>query len=76
SRDYLREWLPWVDYTNSVEDSKDFIKGALKQFSNNNGFQAGIWYQDQLAGVVGLHGINWANESTSIGYWLGDRYQG
>lgn len=76
SRNYLREWLPWVDFTNEVRNSKDFIEGTLKQFGNNNGFQAGIWYKGELAGVIGLHGINWANNSTSIGYWLGEDFQG
>ncbi|MCL7745630.1 GNAT family N-acetyltransferase [Halalkalibacter alkaliphilus] len=76
SRDYLREWLPWVDSTKDISNSKEFIEVTLKQFSNNNGFQAGIWYKGELAGVIGLHGINWANKSTSIGYWLGEGFQG
>lgn len=76
SRDSLREWLPWVDFTRTVEDSKGFIDSTLKQFSNHNGFQAGIWLEGKLAGVVGLHGINWANRSTSIGYWLGKEFEG
>lgn len=76
SRKYLREWLPWVDFTKEVSNSKEFIEGTLKQFGNNNGFQAGIWYKGELAGVIGLHGINWDHKSTSIGYWLGEDFQG
>lgn len=76
SRDYLREWLPWVDYTTEVEDSKNFIETGLKQFGDQNGFQAGIWYQNKLAGVIGLHTINWNDKSTVIGYWLGEAFQG
>ncbi|MBB4824711.1 ribosomal-protein-serine acetyltransferase [Sporosarcina luteola] len=76
SRESLREWLPWLDYNKTVEDSRKFIASTLKQYSENNGFQAGIWYQGELAGVVGLHGINWANRSTSLGYWLGKDFEG
>ncbi|MBD8026210.1 GNAT family N-acetyltransferase [Ureibacillus sp. Re31] len=76
SRTYLREWLPWVDFTKDVDDSKAFIESTLKQFGNNDGFQAGIWYKGNLAGVIGLHHINWVNKSTSIGYWLGEGFQG
>ncbi|MBM7578149.1 GNAT family N-acetyltransferase [Jeotgalibacillus terrae] len=76
SRSHLRTWLPWVDQTKSVENSKGFIEYTLKQFSSQDGFQAGIWYKGELAGVVGLHGINWTNRSTSIGYWLGEDFQG
>lgn len=73
---YLKEWLPWVDGTKSAEDTKSFIEMTKKQFASNNGFQAGIWYKGSIAGVVGFHGMNWANRSTSVGYWLGERYQG
>ncbi|UOQ44923.1 GNAT family N-acetyltransferase [Halobacillus salinarum] len=76
SRENLRKWLPWVDHTINPEHSKSFIEWTLKQFCNNDGFQAGIWHKGELAGVVGLHTINWANKSTSIGYWLGDRFRG
>ena len=76
SRKYLKEWLPWVDGTKSVEDTRSFIEMTKKQAASNNGFQAGIWYKGSIAGVIGFHGINWANRSTSIGYWLGERYQG
>lgn len=76
SKSYLREWLPWVDSTKTVDDSKNFIEATLKQFAANDGFQAGIWYKGELAGVIGYHGISWQNNSTSIGYWLGEGYQG
>ncbi|GGJ74455.1 GNAT family N-acetyltransferase [Virgibacillus salexigens] len=76
SRYHLRKWLPWIDYTQTVQHTLSFIDAALKQFSANNGFQAGIWYKGELAGIIGLHTINWENRSTSIGYWLGEQYQG
>ncbi len=75
-RPYLKEWLPWVDGTKNVEDTKSFIEMTKKQFAENNGFQVGICYKVTLAGVIGFHGIDWANRSTSIGYWLGEGYQG
>lgn len=76
SRNHLREWLPWVDFSTEVQHSLEFIEMGLNQFHKNDGFQAGIWYEGNLAGVIGLHQINWANKSTSIGYWLGDSFQG
>lgn len=76
NRLYLKEWLPWVDGTKSIEDSQSFIEMTKKQFVSNNGFQAGIWYKGNMAGAIGFHGMNWANRSTSLGYWLAEKYQG
>lgn len=75
-RNYLREWLPWVDGTKNPGDTRNFIQLSLNGFSNNNGFHAGIFYKDEIAGCIGLHGIDWNNKKTSIGYWLGSDYQG
>ena len=76
SRTYLREWLPWVDFTKNVADSEKFIETTFNQFASNNGFQLVICYEGHIAGMIGLHGINWSNKSTSIGYWLGEGFQG
>jgi ribosomal-protein-serine acetyltransferase len=67
NRERLRTWLPCVDASRTVEDSKNFIRSTLKQFAENNGFQAGIWHEGHLAGVVGYHAIDWEHRSTSLG---------
>jgi len=76
SRESLKEWLPFIDSNKSWTDTEAFIKSTMVQFSNNNGFQAGIWYEGNIAGVIGFHKIDWNNKSTSIGYWLGKGYEG
>src|SRR2546426_9933218 len=76
NRAYLRQWLPWLDSSRTVEDSKAFIKSSLQQFANNEGFQTGIWYQGTLAGGIGYHPINWASRKVEIGYWIGRSFQG
>src|SRR4051794_26394640 len=76
SRESLREWLPFIDYTKTSADTAAFITATMKQFSVNNGFQAGIWYEGEIAGVIGFHKIDWNNKSTSIGYWLGKGFEG
>lgn len=76
NRAHLRQWLPWVESVQAADDSKRFIKSALEQFASNRGFHTGIWYRGQLAGVLGLHPINWASRHTSMGYWLGAEFEG
>lgn len=69
-RAHLRQWLPWVDGTQTLEDQEGFIKMGLAQNEARNGFHAGIWHQDQLTGVIGIHFIDRNNRKSSIGYWL------
>ncbi len=76
SRDYLREWLPWVDAAQSPDVTATFIAAGLKQWADNRGFQAGIWHRGSLVGCIGLHGIDWSNRFTAMGYWLSRRHQG
>lgn len=76
NRVYLREWLPWVDGTISVTQSRNFINASLNQFANNNGMNLGIFYNDSIIGCIGLHQIDWNNLKASIGYWLAKKYQG
>lgn len=75
-RSYLREWLPWVDGTKEVKDTAAFIESAAQQFASNNGFQTGIWFRGKIAGCIGYHYVDWPNRKTSIGYWLGEEFQG
>ncbi len=76
NKEYLGQWLPFIKWTNSVTDTHQFIESGLKQFYENNGLQAGLWYHDTLVGVIGLHYIEWHARKTSIGYWLAKQYQG
>ncbi|TMN22244.1 GNAT family N-acetyltransferase [Lentibacillus cibarius] len=76
SRDHLRPWLPWVDHTKTVDDSKAFIQSSLKTFSNRQGLTTGILYKGELAGIISFNSLDWKNEIGYIGYWLGVNYQG
>lgn len=76
NRLHLKQWLPWVDGVKNTDNLKGFIESTKQQYVNNDGFQAGIWYKDKLAGIIGFHSINWTHKSTSIGYWLGKEFEG
>ncbi len=76
NRDHLRTWMPWLDYNTSQADSKAFIRSSLERFATGNGFDAGIWFEGLLAGVIGLHYVNQNSRKTEIGYWLGAEFTG
>jgi ribosomal-protein-serine acetyltransferase len=76
NRSYLARWLPWVEETHGSEIVLSFIRGTRRQVADNNGFQTAIVDGEAIIGVVGFHGLDWGNRSTSIGYWLAENRQG
>ena len=75
-REYLREWLPWVDGTRTVEDTEGFVRRALDQVQRGEGFHACIEYRGELAGIIGHVYLNPQDRRTELGYWLGRAFQG
>lgn len=76
SREHLRTWLPWIDFTNSPEDTKKFIQGCLEREARNDGLTVCILHNQKIAGVIDFHEFNWSHNRTSIGYWMGAPYTG
>ncbi len=76
NRSHLQAELTWLTDEITVEDAKAYIRAGLERFAINNGLRAGIWVQDNLAGIVSLHGLVWADRKASLGYWLGASFQG
>ncbi len=76
NRGYLRQWLPWLDSVRRVDDTRTFIRAARDQAARNDGVQLALTVDGRIAGVVGHHHVDWRNRSTSLGYWIGEQYQG
>jgi ribosomal-protein-serine acetyltransferase len=76
NREHLRKWLLWVDKRKSAEDFESIIPIWIRNYADNNGFDAGIRFNGKLVGMVGLHYIDWKNSTTSIGYFLAEEAQG
>ena len=77
NRAHLEPWLPWVPATRGPDDSLEFIRATRRQVADNDGL--GLAIADAggaIAGVVGFHGVDWANRATSIGFWLSADAQG
>ncbi len=76
SRECLREWLPWLDSTTKLDDTKEYIKMSLKGFAENKMMNTVIIFKGQIVGVASYNIINHSNKTVQIGYWLGEEYQG
>lgn len=76
NRAHLRRWLPWLDGNTSVKDSLAFIETVAQQRLVNGEFVAGIWFRNELVGVVGHNRLNWDDRSGYLGYWLAQNCEG
>jgi len=76
NRAYLRQWLPWIDATRSLDDELDFIRITQARAARNNGFSCGIWHKGKIVGTIGYHPIDWTNRKVEIGYMLAPQFQG
>jgi ribosomal-protein-serine acetyltransferase len=70
SRDHLRRWLPWVDATEQPDYTRDFFEHVAEE--RERGVTAAYLILDcaRIAGMIGLHEIDWTDGSFMIGYWL------
>lgn len=78
SKIYLREWLGWLDYVQSVNDTSQNIKLRLNEYVENRGYPKSfaIIYKGDIAGTIGFNDINKVNQIGEVGYWLGEQFQG
>jgi len=76
NRASLRQWLPWLDWSNSPADTAEHIRLSLQRFNESNGFSAGIWIDGKLAGAIGVHAVDARHRSSSLGYWLAEHARG
>jgi ribosomal-protein-serine acetyltransferase len=75
NRARLALWLPWAA-EQTPDDTVGFISRTLEQRARDDGFQAAIVCQGEIAGAVGYREVDWRAGSTSLGYWLGEEYEG
>ena len=74
NREYLREWLPWLDDVNSVDDELAMIR-RIRDDKNFNWVYL-IRKYGELVGVVSLNWVDWDNRSFGLGYWVSESSSG
>lgn len=76
NRAHIGRWLVWVDRTQAMADTQQFIRQQLQQFADNDGAAFGIFYHGEIAGTISFHFFDWHDCRTEIGYWLGTEFGG
>jgi ribosomal-protein-serine acetyltransferase len=78
NRNEFIKWMPWVEDTKSIEDTKAFIVNSLKNYAQGREINCSIVYNGTIVGNISLFGINngFNIKKAEIGYWLDGDYQG
>jgi ribosomal-protein-serine acetyltransferase len=74
-RERLAEWLPWAA-AQTLAATREFVAESEAQEAREDGFQAALVRDGEIAGIAGYHRIDRPNRSTSIGYWLAGPHLG
>ncbi len=75
-REYLKTWLPFVEFTNQLSDTEKFIESVVNHPESKKEELYSIWYKEEFAGLIGLKDTDWTNKKTELGYWLAEKMQG
>ena len=76
NRNFLKQWLPWLDKIQQPSDTKQFLEHQLLRFQRSQALHVTIFYQNKIAGVAGFNLIDKDNNIGYLGYWLGQEYNG
>ena len=76
NREYLRQWLPWVDGVYSPHNTRETINEWKQGLIDKRDYVFGIFSGGNYVGNIGLHDGESNNNSAMIGYWLAENCQG
>jgi len=76
SKGHLGRWLPFVDETRSVSDTRRFIKNTARSNCHKKDLLFQIVVNNVFAGLISLKEIDKLNSKAEIGYWLDESMVG
>jgi ribosomal-protein-serine acetyltransferase len=76
NRNYLREWLTWVDLMQSADFIQSYITGSIARNEEGSEYAFVIIDNEEVVGRIGVYKIDRQNKICEIGYWVGEQQQG
>lgn len=76
NRNFLRKWLPFIDFTLEEADTEQFVRSILEKPSSQRDEVFVIWYKYEFAGLIGFKDADRVNHKIEIGYWLIEKMTG
>jgi ribosomal-protein-serine acetyltransferase len=76
NRDFLRRWLQFVDYMQTVDFAINFVNKTIQQNKIGYEYAFVIVSNGAVIGRIGIYKIDNQNKIGEIGYWLSENFQG
>ncbi len=74
-REYLGRWLPFVEFTKEIADTRRFVDSVVNAPKDRFEYVFAIRMRNEFAGLIGFKGTDKANQKTEIGFWLSEKFQ-
>jgi ribosomal-protein-serine acetyltransferase len=74
----LAGFLPWVEFTRTLEDERSYISLARAKWEIHELYDYGIFENTSgyYLGNIGVHNIAWEHERCEFGYWILGDFEG
>lgn len=76
NREFLREWLPWLDAIKSCSDTRRFVETSIATSASGGAPNFAVTSGQNVCGIAGFNSIDKANRIGVIGYWISENYGG
>lgn len=76
NRSYLRKWLAWVDFNQTLEDSKAFIRATHEGRQLGTDFVFLIELQGKIVGTIAILKPRSSFPWGEMGYWISQEFSG
>ncbi len=77
NRDHLRRYFPiTLSNANTLRDTKRYVKSLLEKLARKELFPLGVYYQEQLIGMVYIKNIDWRVPKCELGYFISQAQEG
>ncbi|KAL9648200.1 hypothetical protein ABK040_009204 [Willaertia magna] len=84
NKDYLNKYIPTVLTLNTLSMVSNYVTHIYNIYLYGKGLfckaktylTIGIWYKNNLIGLIAIQNIDLNNHWIEIGYWIGEEFQG
>ncbi|WP_144510628.1 GNAT family N-acetyltransferase [Bacillus sp. FJAT-22090] len=78
SNDALKEWMPWAQAKQTLEQTVSNLRQAVADFITRKDLRLHLFLKEtgEFVGSSGLHRIDWNVRKFEIGYWIDTKFEG